>query len=249
MSPVVDLSQMQITGEEVLKILLYGPSGAGKTHLVGTFPGPIYVFDFDHKWKPLIGRQVKLDSYDTNKDVAVSEYNRFRKTLEEVIKNPEYKTICIDSMSTLDPLIFQFLMKQSGRAMEYPDIQTYGHHMDAWSWLVMQLNSPRCKKNVILIGHDQYKVDDTSSVHRICPLISGDKIQGKLPGLCEETYYYIPVTGGSPPKRTRRLYYVNNGKAVASSATLSGVGYLDDPTYDTIRSEMAKCIEARKAGK
>lgn len=243
----VSLKDRSFGVEDVLKILLYGPSGAGKTHLIGTFPGPVYVFDFDHKYKPLYGRDVELDSYNTEKESAVTEYERFRATLPLVSKDPKWKTIAIDGMSTLDPMVFQFLMKKSGRVMEYADIQTYGHHSDVWTWLVMQLNSPRCAKNVVLIGHDQYKVDDTSAVHRICPLIAGDKIQGKLPGLWEETYYYVPVTEGG--KSVRRLYYQNKGKAVASSAVLSGKGYIDDPTYDTIRAEMTKCIEARKAGK
>ena len=235
-----------------LRLLLYGPSGTGKTHFAGTFPEPIFLLDFDHKYTPMFGRDVELESFKTTKADAPQEYIRLRQVLKRVSAESKWKTIVIDSMSTLDPIVTEFVLKNSpridkatGRPIEHLDLQLYGHHADAWTWLAMDINAIT-GKHVVMIGHDQYKEKKEGSMtpSRTCPLLTGDKIQNKMPGLFQETYYY--AWDFNAGQKVRRLTYRSTPSLIASSAVLTGQGYLDNPTFPSLLEEMRKCVEARK---
>lgn len=242
--PTFNLKDRVFSTSDYLKILLYGPSGTGKTHLVRSFPTPIYYFDFDHKFNPLLGVDVTVDSYDTSKATASTEFDRFKRTLGEVRKDPRYKTMVVDSISSLDPLVLNWLCAKSGRNLDYPDIQIYGHHKDNWTWLTMDFNSPSTNKNVVIVGHDHYKIMKDGGAHKICPLVAGDKIQDEFPSKFAETYYYTNLGPSNAPQR--RLYYRSHNKAIASSAVLNGCGYIDEPTYEKLCAEMKKATEERQ---
>ena len=231
----INLKDTKIDQDFILRCLIYGVSGAGKTTLAATFPQPIFMFDLDHKFKCLVGKGIDIDieSFDAgNKEAAGKEYARLLKLWKEIKTNPKYKTVIFDSLSMLDGMVQRWCLDQAGKSsLVVPDIQLWGHIKDHYQFLFSELNHPSWKKNIIVTAHEDYVVEEESKVHQVLPLIS-TKIRSVLPMYFEETYYIRTTVEGG--KNVRRMFYQPNGKALANTQVLKGVGHIDDPTYDKI---------------
>jgi len=225
------------SSESVIRILLFGASGAGKTTLAATFPEPIALLDFDHKLKPMFGRDVDCESFDMKEtpDEMEKEYLRYRRAARDMRRNSKYKTLVLDSLSTFDMFSLKYFMK----AKEIPDMDVWNRLRQHYNTEMSEMNAQQIGKNIILIAHEEYIVDEDSKIHKVQPMVS-TKIRDSLPALFEESWYMQPartVAGAT----VYRLYFRSSpNKAVVNTTFLHNKeGYIDDPTY-------AKIMQNRK---
>jgi len=102
---------------ECKKVLIIGQEGSGKTHLIGTFPKPIFMFSFDKGYDTLAGiAGIKVATFvDENREKPVA-YREFEQRLAKLMQGEEYtwadgrkevyKTIAIDSITFLSNALF-----------------------------------------------------------------------------------------------------------------------------------------------
>lgn len=81
-----------------LKLLIWSPSGWGKTTLAGSFPKPAYFFDFDNRMEVLAGLDIEYDTYRDKSDAMPVSYDAAYKKLIELQMKPP-KTVVLDSLT------------------------------------------------------------------------------------------------------------------------------------------------------
>jgi len=207
-----------------LRVLVYGPAGAGKTEFSGSFPRPIWIADFDGKYKPLVGQKdIDVTSYSTP-DILRSPdvFRQFKKDWREVSKDDRYKTMVLDSLTSFDTINLKYFCSLSkGGIEETPTLSVYGDQSNYYSFFFSELKG--VTKNVVITAHEFYNVDGDSGIHNILPLITGKSILAKLPSQFEELWY-LERRGDQ-----RILHWSPYKKAQASSTFLRGTGELALP--------------------
>ncbi len=212
------------------KSILYGQAGSGKTHLMREFPKPLLLMDFDDKHEPLIGVEgVDVVSYYTAEPSECPKvWDRFWKDLKSLKKDTKYKTIVIDSLTSLDKVLVRNCVIRGGRTeFARAEIQHYG---DIKNWYTVMFNAIRTlvDKNVILIAHEDYKIDKDSGIHAILPLVTGSTSQ-EVSAVFKDTWYLELKSKAG--ELLRILHYTLFKKCVCTSTTLTGDGKIENPTY------------------
>lgn len=220
-----DISKSTIE-DSFWRILLYGPAGAGKTELYGSFPKPIWVADFDQKMKPLYGVDgVHVSSYTVKSpEDAKTVFLQFKRDWKAVSQDPEVKTMVLDSLTSFDTINLKYFTTISKGGIEStPSLPVYGDQGSYYAYFFTEIKS--IQKNVIVTAHEYYNVDGESGIHSIQPLITGRTILHKLPSVFEEVWY---LERGGGDKRI--LHYRPYKKAIATSTALKGSGEIELPS-------------------
>lgn len=133
--------------------IIYGEGGVGKSTLCSYAPNP-YFLDLE-------GGIFHLDTPKSSD--TISDPNVLRSYMEALLKEEHsYKTVIIDSLSALEPLMVQSVLnkfpKENGsRAIGIEDYgygKGYVHLLSVWYGLVGMLKKINARGlNVILIGH------------------------------------------------------------------------------------------------
>jgi GTPase SAR1 family protein len=83
----------QIARQVRLKALIYGPAGAGKTHLITTLPKPILVLDFEGGVTTLI---INTDQCDI---VPIASEQDLRDVIAMLRESERYASVAFDGLS------------------------------------------------------------------------------------------------------------------------------------------------------
>lgn len=163
-----------------LAFLIYGVPGIGKTHFSLFFPGPVICFSIYEPGGYAELKQVSDDfSHDVPEDCMgfdISDYLTLKNCLDQVIQQPHYKTVVIDSLSGFQQIFFEYLIKTN---VPQTSSQTYKEaEQSFWAFyrgprieavnaiapFLAVLNSLLLKGvNVILIGHRKTLTEENIS--------------------------------------------------------------------------------------
>jgi hypothetical protein len=144
------------------RIILYGGAGIGKTTFASMMPNPIFILTEDGMGTiqanqfPLCPAFEKEKEHEDDKHLGVMQ--RLRELIEE---DHEFKTVVIDSIDWLEPMIWDKACQDNGwKSLEQPGYgKGYFEALKYWRQYLDLLNVLREEKGMITlqIGHHQIK--------------------------------------------------------------------------------------------
>lgn len=197
------LSELKLSARR--KILLYGNSGTGKTVFGCSFPGPIYVADFDGKISSAAeyynkdSERLEDIDYDTflpkdPKDLVFRNFYNKLAEIKAVGKSGElkYKTFVLDSLTTYAEAMMVEVMAQNpgikclGQgATTAPALQHYRLLNNHFKNVLNEILSLPC--NVVITAHIKTDKDELTGEIVREPMLSG-QLAARLPIMFEEVY-------------------------------------------------------------
>jgi hypothetical protein len=221
-------------------ILLIGPPGGRKTTLALQFPNVGYVnLDLNESGptkklkelgllQPFFMQTVTLDD-DGNKIIdADARFQRFATGLDLMIAEPKISTIVIDSLTTLDDILYGKVKKQMSRAhlLELQDWRLFRQY------LVGTINIVRNSgKNSIFLCHEEIVTDKQGSVDAYVPAVS-TKIRDYFGGFFTDIWR-SEVRPGAMGKEKQILRTVSTTRSELKNAW-SLPSEIEDPTYEKL---------------
>lgn len=141
----------------VLKVLIYGPSGTGKTYASRTLPKPIYLFDLELGTICLAGEDITYDTYvdlDPNKPTA---WLRFKKKLEQEVAHPQYASYVIDPLTGVQRILMNHILALNQNVDGLMAIGHWGMFAGHMSSLVWKF--PVLGKHLVVTAHEKEKTE------------------------------------------------------------------------------------------
>lgn len=215
-----------------LKILIYGPSGTGKTRLAASFPRPI-LFDTERGTLSIRGQDVAVVSKDDITPESLSDYANWLNTPDA----KDYDTVIIDSLTELQS---QFLADKLPKVSD--PRQAYG----LWSSYIRGLLTVlyTAKKNVVLIARSKL-TDNQEGSNMIFPELTPGAWT-HVPALVDYAFYLVKKTSGLGANAvTQPMLYtdtVPQTNAWAKSRTKMP-REIAEPTYNKIAKAIKQSLE------
>jgi len=208
------LNLAELKTKDLVKVLVYGEPGAGKTVFAAGFPGPILYLDFDHKvssaarfYAKDADRLKQIEVVNLSPALAknpITELESRIKELAEYQRKNEYpyRTLVVDSVTTfssaclahivqIKPGIKRVITAQG----QQPGVQDFGILKREFQRLIPGLLT--LEMNVVMLGHISIQKDEFTG-----ELIRGVLMDGsfaeQLPIYFEEVYraFVTEVQGG-----------------------------------------------------
>ena len=253
---------------DILKVLVYGRSGSGKTFGAGTFPRPIFM-DFDKGIATLRNpifvakyglRPIEYEQF-TEKSVTkggvVSKHNAFDDAFlyyEKMMKPDKvdtFDTWVIDTATSLSAialnkaLIFMGQNKLSQthqtamtQGVVVPKLQDYGAERSLIEQFVEMVLGSG--KHVVLLCHEkELYVDD--KVVGIIPLLTGKGVEA-ICSLFDEVYNLQPQRQGTEIKRALVTEQIGRNMAKSRLGILNGTEW----NWPTLKAELDKISAAQR---
>jgi hypothetical protein len=126
-------------------VLIYGVDGVGKTTFAAEAPNPVF-----------IGTEMGFGQLDVARFPTPKNFQEVLATIQLLLNEKhDYKTLVIDSLDWLEPLVFAHVCAKHGwKSIEDPGYgKGYVEANNAWLELIGLLKKLRVKMNVILIAH------------------------------------------------------------------------------------------------
>lgn len=214
-------------------IMVYGPVGAGKTHLAGTADdsketSPVLILDVE-------GGAMTLRR---KKNIDVVPVRSIKELIEvhnkiKMEKTPHYKTVVIDTMTELHSLDMQHIMKElvERRPDLNPDVASqreWGIAREHMRRIIRAFRDLPC--HTIFIAHSVEDKDDSNTIH-IAPSFPG-KLKTEIPGFVDIVGYLYTQT--EKDQLERRLQLAKTRRIVAKDRTASLGDVIINPTIPEI---------------
>jgi hypothetical protein len=204
---------------ENLKCFVLGKYGTGKSVFASSFPTPGYVFDFDQRIKTYRGLDWDYDTYPLT-GMGWVQFERNIKTVAKDVKDGKYKTVILDSTTSLtDCAMSRAMQIDPKRSPENGPI--WNVHFN----IVKNIMEPKLKQilsfdcNIVFCGHWNIVTDPkTGNIISIDPLLTG-QMSDKVPGYFDEVY-----AAGSAMNQGKDQYFVRTTTFgyYRSRSTISG---------------------------
>lgn len=147
------------TKAQRMSILLWGPSGVGKTTIACTAPGKKLLVLFDPDGDASIAERDDVDVVDMSqaKNAVVEQFKSDANPLGLAKALEHYDTIIIDSLTNAQHMaVMHAVTVVKGASIERPSLQGYGHRNALITQLVKNILRLTAKNNkhVIFIAHE-----------------------------------------------------------------------------------------------
>jgi hypothetical protein len=181
---------------ERLMCLFVGENGCGKTVAAASFPLPMKIYDFDGRMKPIKLMYPDKDiTYETYGPKNMTEFIEEFNGLGQFCK---YRTIVIDSMTSLSISLINFQLKHrpAGKGKSLPgNIQTTGWDEINGETITFSQMLDICKTlpcHVILTAHPISRTELIDGIaKRSRSLVAyGNKVGSIVPGYFDEIYNF-----------------------------------------------------------
>jgi hypothetical protein len=253
---------------DILRVLVYGRSGSGKTFGAGTFPRPVFM-DFDKGIATLrnpafVGKYGVLDiEYEqfTEKSIAkggvVSQHNAFDDAYvfyQQMMKPDKvgtFDTWVIDTATSLSEialnkaLIFMSGQKLSNthatamaQGVVVPKLQDFGAERSLIEQFVAMVLGSG--KNVVLLCHEKELYEGENVVGRV-PLLTGKGVEA-ICAQFDEVYNLQPLRKG--PDIVRSLVTEQVGRNMAKSRL--GIPNGTEWNWPALKGELDKISKAQE---
>ena len=186
-----------------VKLLLYGPSGVGKTVMACSFPGKKWVADFDNKITSAANfykgtdviENIDYDNYSPRGNMPAEEFNNRLEELKKLAKEGKfpYDTIILDSLTTFSDEVMKYLIASNPGikpltqgSVKVPGLQHYGIARLFFKQIIMEFLSLPC--HAIITAHVQVDKDEYTGQLLRSPMMIG-KLAHELPLYFGEVYH------------------------------------------------------------
>ena len=259
---------MDTVGFDALYCMFKGEPGTRKSTQALSFPGPQYWFSWDRKMNGIYlpmkrwGIDPKTISYDDYDD-----WNKPKKKLEDLQVNCPFKTIVIDSVTSMADMTLRQTnamkygkTRASGQAagklvggIAVNEIEDYNAEAAALQELIALTKDIHVfhKVNIILIAHvvqAEYRNTTTNTTHVSRTIVTaGKKVAPKIPAYCGEVYHFnIKQTGfteGAGGAYSLLSEHTGDDFARSALGLDKEIVFGDKPIYDTyLKPAMVKLI-------
>jgi len=166
-----------------IKILLWGKPKSGKTFFFRTFPRPAKAYMFDPNGIiSLRGEDIEYEEYN-----GPSGYRQFTVDIEKDMKKGIYKSIMVDSLSTLQQCMMKSVQEENAKRTENYQIQEYMIYFSRLRSLIIDLiNYP---VHLLFTAHQQILENKLTGDISILPSIYGKDMPDEFPMFFDEVYH------------------------------------------------------------
>lgn len=242
---------------KALYCMFKGEPGLRKSTQALSFPGPQYWFSWDRKMSALVlpmkkwGIDPSTITYDDYED-----WTKPRKKLEELQLNCPYKTIVIDSVTSMADMTLRQTMRlkygqtrqsgaQAGKlvaGIAVNELEDYNAESTALNELIALTKDINAyhKVNVILIAHvvkAEYRDTTKKTTHISRQIVTaGKNVAAKIPAYCGEVYHFNIESGfieGAGGDYTLLTEHTGDDFARTELGLDKVIKFGDKPIYDT----------------
>jgi len=181
------------------KVLIYGPAGRGKSALALTLGERSQIIDMDGNLDVAFGLHDNLQDERLNVDVKQFleldptkgvAFAKVKKYILNVVNDCakgkyEFEVLTLDSLTSLSVAAQNYVMYNSGRIGENPEIQHWGMILTEIENVITALRALPIR--VFFIAHEN--IFTSKEVKRIQIAMPGQKLPGRITRMFSEIYY------------------------------------------------------------
>lgn len=203
------------------KGLLIGKNGSGKTLSITSFPKPIKYYDFDGRMDPvkrlLSTEQKEGIEYDT---LGPDKINSFCKEFQELQEYNPYKTVVIDSLTSLSLSLMNYYLNMKGKSGSKGGKMVGTTQVPTWdeingeTALTSQILDVAkiLKCHIIMTAHPVAKTEITGADkvgRKTSSLVAfGNKLPSIVPNYFNEIYQFFIEAGYDANNNTVPKYFI-----------------------------------------
>lgn len=251
---------------DVLFTMLKGEPATRKSTAALSYPKPQYWVSTDQKMEAMTlpAKRFGIKSSDIHFD-DYTDWSKPKAKLEQFQVNCPYKTIIIDSITSIGDNINRQTMKEKksdgggGKkigSIYVPGFEEYNAEASAFQELIAILKDIHKfhKVNIVLIAHvvGQRKDDPTNKLthHSRVIVTGGEKISAKISAYMTEVYHFNIKTGfnadAGDDKYALLTRHTGNDYARTSLPLPREIEFHDNPLYDTYILPAINKLKAEK---